>query len=542
MRPKKELETDVLIMGAGLAGIMSAISAAEAGAEVCIASSTNICSGSSFYPGTWGLGLVGPEDEADEKDLLETILEVGQGMAYPVLAQTLVSEIRAGVEYLKAMGVELKEAEKKGEKEFIPCFDHKNRDWHGLVKESARKVFAKRLKELKVKELADTKILRLIKNEGRVAGAEAIRAGQEFFNISCKALVIASGGLCGLFKYRLNTSDMEGLGQYLALEAGASLVNLEFMQMMPGYIKPAPKTIYNEKVFYYSNFSDPDTGENVFGDWSKEEQRERLWVRSTHGPFSSRLSSYPVDVRLFSHFLKDERGIKLTYQEAIKKNQPEFIKTYFDWLKKEKRLSMETPVWLGIFAHASNGGIRINTKGETGIPGLFACGEVTGGMHGADRLGGLSTANSLVYGRIAGKSGADYCRQQKRVRLPDSGAAYQAFPQARETLEEIRRINSRCAMVIRSERELKKALSELAVIQKRMEREGRPCRDLKEISESVSLLAVLVLTKGMLEAMLLRKESRGSHYREDFPYLDEEFARPLEVEKKKEKIQIKKIQ
>ena len=94
MRLKNEIKCDVLVMGAGIAGIMAAISAAEAGADVCIVSGTCICSGSSFYPGTWGLGLVGPESEADEEDLKSVILKVGEGMADPELVSVLVSHIQ----------------------------------------------------------------------------------------------------------------------------------------------------------------------------------------------------------------------------------------------------------------------------------------------------------------------------------------------------------------------------------------------------------------------------------------------------------------
>ena len=102
MRLKNEIKCDVLVMGAGIAGIMAAISAAEAGADVCIVSGTRICSGSSFYPGTWGLGLVGPESEADEEDLKSVILKVGEGMADPELVSVLVSHIRRGTDRVRA--------------------------------------------------------------------------------------------------------------------------------------------------------------------------------------------------------------------------------------------------------------------------------------------------------------------------------------------------------------------------------------------------------------------------------------------------------
>ena len=535
MRLRAELSTDVLVMGAGLAGIMSAISAAEAGADVCIVSSRKICSGSSFYPGTWGLGLIGPESREDEEDLVKTILKVGEGMADPELVRTLVANISGRISGLKEMGVVLKEAENKGEKEFIPCFDHKGRDWHGIVKESAQVVFKKRLTDLGVKTLPFTEIIDWVKEEGKITGAVAVSEEKGVMFLSCKALIAASGGMGGLFEYRLNTSDVTGMGQYLALKAGAVLTNLEFMQMMPGFIKPAYKTIYNEKVFCYSNFSDRVTGESIFKDRSGKELERRMEIRSSHGPFTSRLDSAPVDIRLFNSFLKDKTGVELTYQERIKKKQPEFVRTYFQWLLKEKHMTIDDPVMIGIFAHASNGGIRINSLGETGVAGLFACGEITGGMHGADRLGGLSTANGLVFGAIAGENAALWAKEQRRQALEETDSSQTIYEGASDLLKQVRRINFQCAMVVRWEKELLKGLNALEEIQNAMG-SGRPWqkKDRKQdLLRSCELKAALTLSQCLLEAALARRESRGSHYRADYPKPCSEFSRPLDIKWKK---------
>ena len=98
----------------------------------------------------------------------------------------------------------------------------------------------------------------------------------------------------------------------------------------------------------------------------------------------------------YTHLDVYKRQIRVFHQEEVKRHQPEFIKTYFDWLKEEKNLTMDDLVWLSMYAHASNGGIAIDEEAFTGVEGLYACGEVTGGMHGADRLGGLSSANRCV--------------------------------------------------------------------------------------------------------------------------------------------------
>lgn len=532
----EQLDTDVLVMGAGLAGITAALWAARSGAKVCIAANGVIGSGSSFYPGTWGLGLIGPESKEDEKDLMEVILEIGEGMADKDLVSCLVSGVSEGISELKGLGAEVKDAVNKGEREFVPCFDKKCRDWHGIVKEGTRKALLKALKELDVKLLPNTAITDILVRDGRVAGAEAVQMGKNssILLIQCRAAVIASGGLGGLFSYRLNTPDVTGLGQFLALKAGASLVNLEFMQMMPGFLHPAPRTIYNEKVFRYSEFFYPDTGEPVFSDWSREKLEELMEIRSGHGPFTSRLISREVDIRLYQEGLKRGEGVILRYKKELKERQPEFVQTYFRWLKEEKGLTMDDPVSLGIFAHASNGGIKIDSQAGTGVNGLFACGEATGGMHGADRLGGLSTANALVFGKIAGYHAAGWSREQKVkgecLNAEPAGGQRTEICGAAELLEKVREINYRTAMVVRGEETLLCGLEKIQKLQRMGENQRsclKPLSCLMRYQKTRELEAALVLSEALLKAALLRKESRGSHFRLDYPEKNDDLKKPI---------------
>lgn len=529
-------------MGAGLAGITAALWAARKGVKVTIISSSIIGSGSSFYPGTWGLGLVGPENKADEKDLLDTILQVGEGMVDPELAACLVHGISEAIEDLKSLNIPLKEAVEKDEKEFIPCFDYKKRNWHGFTKEKAREILRQELKRLGVQELTQTSITDIIIKNKRVSGVTAIQRQKDqdtLLTIGCTSVIIASGGLGGLFKYRLNTSDVKGLGQYLALKAGASLINLEFMQMMPGFINPAPKTIFNEKVFCYSEFYNVKTGKSIFEDCSEKELNKLLELRSTHGPFTCRLGCEKVDVRLYEEFLREESGVRLSYKKDLIDNQPEFVKIYFQWLRKEKGLTIHDPVRLGIFAHASNGGIYIDRYTRTGVEGLFACGEATGGMHGADRIGGLSTANALVYGKIAGCSAAEYSSAVK-PEVPENNDVLTYVPGADQLLEEIRALNYHTAMVVREEGKILDTLEELSKLDNKAETSRLFVQQNETAGRSYQkkceLEAAITLSRAMLQAILLRNESRGSHYRVDYPYKNDRLSTPIISRQKEGKL------
>lgn len=506
---KKGKECDVFIMGAGIAGIMAAIEASKENNKVIICSSSKIFSGSSFYPGTWGLGLIGPENYEDEKDLINSIKKVGCNMVDEELVETFVKNINPTINLLKDMGVKLKEAKSSKDKEFIPCFDHKNRRWNGLLFKSVEEVLGNKLKENKVLEYPYSEVIDIVKENNRVIGVVLINEKKEIEFIKCKALIIASGGIGGLFKYRLNTEDIRGVGQALALKAGCELINIEFMQMMPGYIKPCPKTIFNEKTFKYIEAKN-SKGEEVFKGIDNLE--EKLEIRSTYGPFTSRLKSRDIDYAIFKEFIKNKEGIKVRYKDSLKEHMPEFIEVYFKWLKENKGLTIEDEINIGIFFHAANGGIRINKRGETSVEGLFAAGECTGGMHGADRIGGLSTANGLVFGKIAGNSSREYAKRNYLSKRDEIDFEYFEIGRARELILEIQDIMFKNAMIEKNEEGIKEAIFKIEEIKKEMEN----IKGGGDLLYSYRLKNNIFLCESLLRAIHLRKESRGSHYRKDY--------------------------
>ena len=531
MELKAFKSADVIVMGSGIAGLIAAIEAAKKGVSVCLVSSGPICSGSSFYPGTWGLGLIGPENDVDKKDLEQTIKNVGEGMADSLLVHTFVEGISGGISYLEELGLKLKQAADGSEREFIPCFDHKSRAWNGIIQKDAKEVLAGWLTRLNVFCLPGREVIDLVVKEGLVKGVVTLEPDGTFRFLSCRALVIASGGMGGLFRYRLNTDDIAGMGQYLALKSGSKLINIEFMQMMPGFLRPAPKTIFNEKIFRYSEFRYPDREEDIFGDLPEKIRQELLEIRSGHGPFTSRLESCQIDQRLFSLFSKDERGARVRYRKEIWENQPEFVRTYFEWLSSEKHLTVQDEVQIGIFAHASNGGIRIDSRANAGLPNLFACGEVTGGMHGADRLGGLSTANGLVFGRIAGCEAADIisCQSQMVDRIDFYP---QVCEKAAHYLEILREANFKGAMTNRHQQTAKEIITKIKEVESQLIHETRYQRPEEQVPVTVlrdtyQLKAASVLSQCLAQAILLRKESRGSHCRLDYPKKDSHCERNI---------------
>lgn len=531
---------DVLVIGSGIAGIVAAIEAGQAGARVAIASKGALFSGSSFFPGTWGLGLVAPEDEADAAELAQTIGHVGCGVADPVLVEAFVNDLLPAIRWLESLGVELQRpssSDAAAQQAFIPCFDHKHRTWRGITRKPAIKALGAALRRLDVEVLAGYELLDLVddvpaldartplstwidRGDGTTArGANsaargdrprhrrirgALLAGEQgkaLLRVDCGAVVIATGGTSGLFARRLTSGDVLGSAHAVALRHGCALTNIEFMQMMPGLVSPVSGVVFNEKTFRYVEPAHALAA-------TDGAERALLELRSGHGPFTSRLASRAVDIAIDR---AGEAGWQMSYR-LPKTDIPEFVETFAAWLERERGVARDAPLSLAMYAHASNGGIRIDADGWTGVDGLFACGEVTGGMHGADRIGGLSSANGIVFGRRAGRSAAQAARAsalrgrgtggggdgsrrggiggrapmeaglaQIAAQIAAEGALYPipgamsgigpAF--AQEALRRLRGIMQASAMINRSDAGLSDALAAIAALRDEVERESQ---------------------------------------------------------------------
>ena len=372
MHIESESSFDVVVVGGGIAGCCAAIEAARAGASVCLVSASGVFSGSSFYPGTWGLGLIGPRDAADIDDMVETILHVGRGAANAALVDSFVRGIPEAIAALEAMGVSLKRPANPDEPQYIPCFDHSLRMWRGLERDSMERGFGRALCEGGVVRFDGCELLDITMDGGCVRGALFFdRSAKRFRAVSCGAIVLAGGGVAGLYKRSLSASGNSATVQAIAARCGARLMNLEFMQIMPGLVAPRRNIVFNEKAFRFARAWDA-SGEPI--------ARDVLEARSEHGPFSCERAGAPLD---FAMEACGDEGMEIACD--VGDGSPEFVRTFSGWLERECGVSASAPARIAPYAHASNGGIAIDEHGSCGVPGLFAAGECTGGMHGADR-------------------------------------------------------------------------------------------------------------------------------------------------------------
>lgn len=505
--------TDVLVIGSGIAGLCAAIEAARAGATVAIASAGKTMSGSSFFPGTWGLGLIGPVDAKDEQDLIDTIQTVGGGVADPELVQTFVHGIPHAIHWLEEdLGVELQHpqsAESAQQKQFIPCFDHKTRMWRGLTRKPLEDALTAQIESLGIRLLPRHELIDLVEGtSGRITGAVLYdRAEERLESIDAKATIIAAGGTGGLFERSLTSADVLSSSQAIALAHGASLTNIEFMQMMPGFIEPKRNLVFNEKTWRYVKLDQPvDIAGDKLGDLLEQ--------RSGYGPFTSRLDSRVIDLVIDQ---AGADGLALHY-DFPDKDVPEFVQTFAAWLQDEHGIAPTDEMRVTMYAHAANGGIKIDKTAYTGVEGLYACGEATGGMHGADRIGGLSSANGIVFGRIAGISAARAAQDVPEtplktvIALPQRGLA---TADAERLTRSLKHTMSTYCMINRTEKGLSTALQELEGLKSESAALSVVDAQDSEIAALARLQSQLLLATEMVKAMRKRTESLGSHYRAD---------------------------
>lgn len=523
-------DTDVLVIGGGLAGISAAVEAARSGVRVTIVVTNKIFSGSSFSPYTWGLGIISPYDELDKKDLLDSIYDVGCGLVDRELSFTLVDNIEQRIRDLEYLGIKFKAPQNIiGDETLVPCFDRKHRKWFGFTFDHSKQIFFENMKELNINILEHQKIVKLFTNKELFTGALGINENNQLTFFKASSVVIATGGFGGLFKHNLNTEDINGEGLILALSTGCELINLEFLQFIPGYLKPKYKTIFSETAFKYATLEDQN-GNSILKKYFPEcvNEREILNERSTHGPFSSRLNSKYVDIALFKESIsnKEYQGARVKYDVSISSSEDFLTREYFDWLKETRGIKYDEEVIITTFAHASNGGIRINKDAETSVKGIYAAGEVTGGMHGADRIGGLSTANALVFGKIAGQNAALFaknqtnCNNENIIELEINsyirGIRIPRLP-PNLVIETIRELMWKNGNVVRNNEQLNQALQKVRELSKDSNEKNNSNREIN-FYDIIKAKNYIKLSSILFTTMLLREESRGSHYREDYPF------------------------
>ncbi|MGH9687478.1 MAG: FAD-binding protein [Candidatus Acidiferrales bacterium] len=381
-------------------------------------------------------------------------------------------------------------------------------------------------------------ITRLLKDGDRVAGAFGYwRESGRFVTFAAKSIVISTGGIGKCWKITSNSWECTGDGMALAYEAGAELLDMEFVQFHPtGMVWPpgVQGILVTEAV----------RGE---GGILRNKNGERFMEK--YDPKRMELSTRDVVARSIYTEVREGRGsphggafLDISHQAAeyVKRKLPSMYHQFKELADVD---ITKGPMEVGPTCHYVMGGIRVEAEtGQSSVAGLFAAGEAAAGLHGANRLGGNSLSDLLVFGRRAGLAAAEHAKNapapaldqahideaERQMLAPfertDGENPYQIHHDLQETMQHL-------VGIFRNEEDLQKALMELDKLKERAKRirvEGsRLYNPGWHLSQDVRNM--LTISEACTHAALARKESRGAHSRLDFPKTEEAWGQKNHV-------------
>jgi succinate dehydrogenase / fumarate reductase, flavoprotein subunit len=385
-------------------------------------------------------------------------------------------------------------------------------------------------------------ITRLLKDGDRIAGAFGYwREQGRFVVFRAKSVIICTGGIGKAWKITSNSWEYTGDGMALAYEAGADLMDMEFVQFHPtGMVWPpgVQGILVTEAV----------RGE---GGVLRNKDGERFMER--YDPKKLELSTRDVVARSIYTEVREGRGtehggafLDISHKPAeyVKRKLPSM---YHQFLELADVDITKGPMEVGPTCHYMMGGIRVDAEtAQASIPGLFAAGEAAVGLHGANRLGGNSLSDLLVFGRRAGLAAAEHA---KRSELPtaDSSQIEEAVQQMLAPFErpdgdspyvihdDLQSVMQSLVGIFRDEQDLRRALSELDELKARAARVRVEGSRLFNPGWHLAwdLRSMLTVAEAVTRSALTRRESRGAHSRIDYPGLDDAWGKKHNVVVKK---------
>ncbi len=409
-------------------------------------------------------------------------------------------------------------------------------------------------------------VLSLVMDSGRVAGAFGYdREKGHFILWPAKAVVLATGGVGRAFKISSNSWEYTGDGHALAYRAGAELLDMEFVQFHPtGMVWPisvrgilVTEGVRGEggvlrnsegKRFMFDDI--PDNYKAQTADTEEEGWRYTQGDKDARRP--PELLTRDHVARCINREVKAGRGsphggvfLDIAWTKERIKNGAEHIKKKLPSMYHQfKQLAdidiTKEPMEVGPTTHYMMGGVRVDgdTQMST-IPGLFAAGEVAAGLHGANRLGGNSLSDLIVFGKRAGQYAAEFAKANGATTVDDGqvqAAAKKALgpfergPEGENPYKiqyDLQESMQALVGIVRVEGEMEQALEEIAKLQKRADRAGIDGNRMYNNGwhTAMDLDNMLTVSEAITRAALLRKESRGAQFRDDYPEKDADWGK-----------------
>ncbi|AXI88572.1 fumarate reductase/succinate dehydrogenase flavoprotein subunit [Streptomyces sp. ETH9427] len=574
-------EWDVVVVGAGGAGLRAAIEARERGARTAVICKSLFGKAHTVMAEGGIAAAMGNVNSGDDWQVhFRDTMRGGKFLNQWRMAELHAQEAPARVWELETWGALFDRTEdgRISQRNFggheYPRLAHVgDRTGLELIRTLQQKIVALQQEdfaetgdyESRLKVFQECTVTRVLKDGDQVSGVFGYeRESGRFFVLEAPAVVIATGGIGKSFKVTSNSWEYTGDGHALALLAGAPLLNMEFVQFHPtGMVWPpsVKGILVTESVRGDGGVLRNSEGKRFMFDYvpdvfkekyaQSEEEADRWYDDPDHNRRPPELLPRDEVARAINAEVKEGRGsphggvfLDVSTRmpaEVIKRRLPSMYHQFKELADVD--ITAE-PMEVGPTCHYVMGGIAVDSDAAAarGVPGLFAAGEVAGGMHGSNRLGGNSLSDLLVFGRRAGLHAADHARARAgtRPRADDAqvdAAAAEALrpfsaeggepadgpPENPYTLhQELQQTMNDLVGIIRRDHEMRQALEKLAELRARARRAG--VEGHRQFNPgwhlALDLRNMLLVSECVARAALERTESRGGHTREDHAVMD----------------------
>lgn len=512
------LGADVLVIGGGIAGLRAALAAAQQGASVVVA---HAAQGASPYV----LGVNAPLDAAADSPAryAEDMLRGGYGLNDRRLVHALAQEAESAVRELAALGVPFA---RQGDAFRLRHLSGNTCARSVFVPEgTGRAILDALTREAErrgVQRLAGYRALRLLCRDGHVVGALLhSRARSGLVAVAAGAVVLAAGGIGRLYEDSTYPADVAADSCALALEAGAVLIDMEFVQFEPT-VTVFPETCRGMEM--------PTA---MLGDGAQliNAAGERFMQRYNPGHMEKRIEKAKLALCI-QREIDEGRGFpdrSVVFDTT--RLDPAILEGYVTHVKRLRAAGLDPlrePPRIRPAAHSIMGGVRIDAACRSDVPGLSVCGESAGGIHGASRLAGNGGGEIVTFGRIAGRA-AGRMRARNLDPLPLARAALDRLQdecrrpggaEPGEAAARLGRLMTASCGLYREAEDLNRALATVRG-ERAAWRDGVPATTLDDLAVNRATHNRLLAAETILAAALRRAESRGAHQRRDCPATDE---------------------
>jgi succinate dehydrogenase / fumarate reductase flavoprotein subunit len=554
---------DVIVVGAGGAGLRAAIAAHDAGARTAVICKSLLGKAHTVMAEggiAAAMGNLWPED--NWKVHFRDTMRGGKLLNHWRMAELHAKEAPERVWELEQWGA-LFDRTPEG---LISQRDFGGHRYARLAHVGDRtglemiRTLQQRTVELGIDVFMECTVTHLLKDGERISGAFGYwRESGRFVLFESPAVILATGGIGKSWKVTSNSWEYTGDGHALALRAGAGLINMEFVQFHPtGMVWPPSVRgiLVTESVRGDGGVLRNSEGRRFMFDYipeffkaetaDTEEEADRWYDDKRNNRRPPELLPRDEVARAINSEIKAGRGSPHggVFLDIASRRSPDYIKKrlpsmYHQFMELAQVDITKEPMEIGPTCHYVMGGVEVDPDSSMSkVPGLFAAGEVAGGMHGANRLGGNSLGDLLVFGKRAGEYAASYAKDAAASRPVvaeaeiDAAATADLAPFRAEAGENpysvhqaLQDVMQDLVGIIRTEAELKAALDKIRDLEARVasvslegHRQYNPGWHL-----AIDLHNMLLVSESVAKAALERKESRGGHTRDDYPMTDYDF-------------------